>query len=54
VVGHVPELAFEKLTDQPILLRDGEELPDAKENQGLSISPLVIQVSCVEMGSSKP
>jgi hypothetical protein len=55
--GHVPELAFENLTDQPILLLDGEELVGAKQNRVLNItllvlggSKLVIPVSCVEMG----
>lgn len=31
--GLVPELAFENLTDQPILLLDGEELVGAKQNR---------------------
>lgn len=55
--GHVPELAFENLTDQPILLLDGEELVGAKQNRVLNVtllvlggSKLVIPVSCVEMG----
>ncbi len=55
--GHVPELAFENLADQPILLLDGEELVGAKQNRVLNVtllvpggSKLVIPVSCVEMG----
>lgn len=55
--GHVPELAFENLTDQPILLLDGEELVGAKQNRVLNVTLLVlggsklsIPVSCVEMG----
>jgi hypothetical protein len=55
--GHVPELAFENLTDQPILLLDGEELVGAKQNRVLNVtllvlggSKLMIPVSCVEMG----
>lgn len=55
--GHVPELAFENLTDRPILLLDGEELVGAKQNRVLNVtllvpgkSRLVIPVSCVEMG----
>lgn len=55
--GHVPELAFENLTDRPILLLDGEELVGAKQNRVLNVtllvlggSKLVIPVSCVEMG----
>lgn len=56
-VGHVPELAFENLADQPILLLDGEELVGAKQNRALNVTllvlgqtRLVIPVSCVEMG----
>ena len=55
--GLVPELAFENLTDQPILLLDGEELVGAKQNRVLNVTllvlggnKLVIPVSCVEMG----
>lgn len=55
--GHVPELAFENLADQPILLLDGEELVGAKQNRVLNVtllvlggSKLVIPASCVEMG----
>jgi hypothetical protein len=55
--GHVPELRFENLADQPILLLDGEELVGAKQNRVLNVtllvlggSKLVIPVSCVEMG----
>jgi len=55
--GHVPELTFENLTDQPILLLDGEELVGAKQNRVLNVTllvlggtRLVIPVSCVEMG----
>ena len=55
--GHVPELAFENLADQPILLLDGEELVGAKQNRVLNVTllvlgggKLVIPVSCVEMG----
>lgn len=55
--GHVPELAFENLTDQSILLLDGEELVGAKQNRVLNVTllvlgktKLVIPVTCVEMG----
>lgn len=55
--GHVPELAFENLSDQPVLLLDGEELVGAKQNRVLNVTllvlgktRLVIPVSCVEMG----
>lgn len=55
--GHVPELAFENLTDQSILLLDGEELVGAKQNRVLNVTLLVlgktqmvIPVTCVEMG----
>lgn len=55
--GHVPELAFENLTAQPILLLDGEELVGAKQNRVLNVTLLVlgktkmvIPVTCVEMG----
>lgn len=55
--GHVPELAFENLTDQAVLLLDGEELVGAKQNRVLNVTLLVlgktqmvIPVTCVEMG----
>lgn len=55
--GHVPELAFESLTDQSILLLDGEELVGAKQNRVLNVTLLVlgktqmiIPVTCVERG----
>lgn len=55
--GRVPELAFENLADEPILLLDGEELVGAKQNRVLNFTLLVlgktrlaIPVSCVEMG----
>jgi hypothetical protein len=55
--GHVPELAFENLADEPVLLLDGEELVGAKQNRVLNVTllvlgktRLVIPVSCVEMG----
>jgi hypothetical protein len=55
--GHVPELRFANLCDQPILLIDGEELMGAKQNRVLNVTilvppktELVIPVSCVEAG----
>lgn len=55
--GQVPELAFENLADEPVLLLDGEELVGAKQNRVLNVTLLVlgkarlaIPVSCVEMG----
>lgn len=55
--GRVPELAFENLADEPVLLLDGEELVGAKQNRVLNVTLLVpaktrlaIPVSCVEMG----
>lgn len=55
--GRVPELAFENLSEQPILLLDGEELVGAKQNRVLNVtllvlgdSKLVIPVTCVEQG----
>jgi hypothetical protein len=55
--GSVPELAFENLSPDPILLLDGEELVGAKQNRVLNLTILVggalklnIPVSCVEQG----
>jgi hypothetical protein len=55
--GVVPELRFDNLSDQRILLLDGEELVGAKQNRVLNITILVaghaqivIPVSCVERG----
>lgn len=55
--GVVPELRFDNLSDQRILLLDGEELVGAKQNRVLNLSILVpagaqivIPVSCVERG----
>jgi hypothetical protein len=55
--GSVPELAFENVSDDPILLVDGDELIGAKQNRVLNLSILVgggrkvqIPVSCVEQG----
>jgi hypothetical protein len=55
--GTVPELRFDNLSDQRILLLDGEELVGAKQNRVLNITILVaghaqivIPVSCVERG----
>ena len=45
--GHVPELAFENLVDQPILLLDGEELVGAKQNRVLNVTLLVLAVEAV-------
>lgn len=53
--GSVPELAFENLSGEKILLLDGEELVGAKQNRVLNLTILiagmlkvVIPVSCVE------
>ena len=55
--GSVPELAFENLSDERILLVDGDELIGAKQNRIINLSILVgggrrivIPVSCVEQG----
>jgi hypothetical protein len=55
--GHVPELRFENLCENPILLIDGEELVGARQNRVLNVSILVggmrkiiVPVSCVEQG----
>lgn len=55
--GSVPELRFDNLTDEQVLLLDGEELVGAKQNRVLNITILVggfakivIPVSCVERG----
>ena len=55
--GSVPELAFENLGPDPVLLLDGEELVGAKQNRVLNLSILApakstitIPVSCVEAG----
>ncbi len=55
--GVVPELRFDNLSEQPVLLLDGEELVGAKQNRVLNITILVggmakivIPVSCVERG----
>jgi hypothetical protein len=55
--GQVPELRFENMGAQPVLLVDGEELVGAKQNRVLNLSILVgaartvgIPVSCVEAG----
>ncbi len=53
----VPELRFENLGEQPVLLLDGEELVGAKQNRTVNLTILVpgkqavvIPVSCVEAG----
>src|SRR5689334_13867649 len=53
--GSVPELRFENLGDNPVLLLDGEELLGAKQNRVLNLTILaprkqsiIIPVSCVE------
>jgi hypothetical protein len=55
--GLVPELRFENLGENPVLLLDGEELVGAKQNRVLNLTILapakqaiVIPVSCVEAG----
>lgn len=55
--GSVPELAFENLSAERVLLVDGDELVGAKQNRIVNISILVgagkrivIPVSCVEQG----
>lgn len=55
--GVVPELRFDNLSGQRILLLDGEELVGAKQNRVLNITILIggfakiaIPVSCVERG----
>lgn len=55
--GSVPELAFENLSDERILLVDGDELVGAKQNRIVNLSILVgagkrivIPVACVEQG----
>ena len=55
--GSVPELRFENLSDERILLVDGEELIGVRQNRVLNLTILVgarrqvvIPVSCVERG----
>ncbi len=55
--GSVPELAFENVSVEKILLVDGDELAGAKQNRIVNLSILVaggckvvIPVSCVEQG----
>lgn len=55
--GHVPQLLFENLGSNPILLIDGEQLIGCKQNRVLNMSILApglketeIPVSCVERG----
>lgn len=55
--GVVPELLFENLADQPVLILEGEELVGAKQNRMVNLtilaapkSRMVIPVSCVEAG----
>ena len=55
--GSVPELHFENLGEDPVLLLDGEELVGAKQNRVLNLTILAparqtitIPVSCVEAG----
>ena len=55
--GSVPELRFENLGNEPVLLLDGEELVGAKQNRVLNLTILApakqtitIPVSCVEAG----
>lgn len=55
--GSVPELFFENLTKDKVLLLDGEELHGAKQNRVLNLTLLIggelkikIPVSCVEQG----
>ena len=55
--GSVPELFFENLSPDKVLLLDGEELMGAKQNRVLNLSILIggqikikIPVSCVEHG----
>jgi hypothetical protein len=55
--GHVPQLLFENLGADPILLVDGEQLVGCKQNRVLNMSILAeggketeIPVSCVERG----
>lgn len=55
--GAVPELRFENLGEQPVLLLDGEELIGCKQNRVVNLTILapakqvvVIPVSCVEAG----
>jgi hypothetical protein len=55
--GHVPQLLFENLGKDPILLVDGEQLIGCKQNRVLNMSILApglketeIPVSCVERG----
>jgi hypothetical protein len=55
--GSVPELRFENLGEQAVLLLDGEELVGAKQNRVLNLTILApakqaitIPVSCVEAG----
>ncbi len=55
--GSVPDLIFENLSNQHVLLVDGEELVGAKQNRVLNLTILVgpgrkiaIPVSCVEQG----
>ena len=55
--GRVPELAFENVSDEKVLLVDGDELVGARQNRILNLSILVgarrslaIPVSCVEQG----
>jgi len=55
--GSVPELFFENLGDEKVLLLDGEQLRGAKQNRMVNLTILVggkikvkIPVSCVEQG----
>jgi len=55
--GSVPEIRFENLSDQPVLILDGEELIGARQNRALNLTILAppkqsitIPVSCVEAG----
>jgi hypothetical protein len=55
--GSVPELFFENLCDEKVLLLDGEQLRGAKQNRMLNLTILIgsqikvkIPVSCVEQG----
>ncbi|MCL6543847.1 MAG: hypothetical protein K6T61_01345 [Bryobacteraceae bacterium] len=55
--GSVPEIRFENMADEPVLILDGEELIGAKQNRALNLTILAppkqtitIPVSCVEAG----
>jgi hypothetical protein len=55
--GSVPEIRFENMSDQPVLILDGEELIGARQNRVLNLTILappkqsiIIPVSCVEQG----